>query len=96
MSKLQCKLNIYISYNFILYHVLDDHERVHISAGVIAGITTGCGLLVVVLAALAVYALRQKRRAEQAISLSKPFGNSLFKITWLKFEYDADCGPSFA
>lgn len=29
------------------------------------------------LAGLAVYAIRQKRRAEQAISLSKPFGNNI-------------------
>ncbi|XP_051121284.1 leucine-rich repeat receptor protein kinase HPCA1 [Andrographis paniculata] len=53
----------------------DDRERVRFSSGVIAGIVAGCAVLVVMLAALALYALRQKRRAEQAISLSKPFAS---------------------
>ncbi|KAL9165527.1 hypothetical protein ABFS82_06G176100 [Erythranthe guttata] len=46
-----------------------------ISRGVIAGITSGCALVVVVLAGLGAYAIRQKRRAEEAISLSKPFAS---------------------
>ncbi|PIN10381.1 Extracellular matrix protein slit [Handroanthus impetiginosus] len=46
-----------------------------LSRGAIAGITTGCAFLLLVLAALGAYALRQKRRAEQAISLSKPFAS---------------------
>ncbi|GFP90089.1 probable leucine-rich repeat receptor-like protein kinase at5g49770 [Phtheirospermum japonicum] len=45
------------------------------SKGMIAGITSGCAFLAVVLAVLAAYAIRQKRRAEQAISLSKPFAS---------------------
>ncbi|KAI3470385.1 hypothetical protein Pfo_027048 [Paulownia fortunei] len=53
----------------------DDQGTAHISKGMIAGITTGCAFLVLVLAGLGTYALRQKRRAEQAISLSKPFAS---------------------
>uniref|UniRef100_A0A7N0T3A2 non-specific serine/threonine protein kinase n=1 Tax=Kalanchoe fedtschenkoi TaxID=63787 RepID=A0A7N0T3A2_KALFE len=46
-----------------------------ISMGVIAGIAVGCALLVLVLLGVAVYAVRQKKRAEQAIHLSKPFAS---------------------
>ncbi|XP_011084699.1 probable leucine-rich repeat receptor-like protein kinase At5g49770 [Sesamum indicum] len=53
----------------------DENKRAHISKGVIAGITTGCAFLVIVLAGLLTYAIRQKKRAEQAISLSKAFGS---------------------
>lgn len=52
----------------------DEHGGAHISRGLIAGIATGCVFLVIALAGLGAYAFRQKRRAEQAISLSKPFG----------------------
>ncbi|KAH6821694.1 Leucine-rich repeat protein kinase family protein [Perilla frutescens var. hirtella] len=53
----------------------DEDERSHISRGMIAGVATGCSFLVLILAGLGIYALRQKRRAEQAISLSKPFAS---------------------
>nr|QJR84049.1 CARD1-like protein 4 [Phtheirospermum japonicum] len=53
----------------------EEQARAHISKGMIAGITSGCAFLAVVLAVLAAYAIRQKRRAEQAISLSKPFAS---------------------
>ncbi|KAL0403403.1 UNVERIFIED_CONTAM: putative leucine-rich repeat receptor-like protein kinase [Sesamum radiatum] len=53
----------------------DENKRAHISKGVIAGITTGCAFLIIVLAGLLTYAIRQKKRAEQAISLSKAFGS---------------------
>ncbi|KAG6404706.1 hypothetical protein SASPL_136959 [Salvia splendens] len=53
----------------------DEHERSHISRGMVVGVTTGCSFLVLILAGLGVYALRQKHRAEQAISLSKPFAS---------------------
>ncbi|KAI3437451.1 Protein kinase domain-containing protein [Psidium guajava] len=43
------------------------------SSGAIVGITVGCGILLVGLIALGTYAVRQKQRAEKAISLSKPF-----------------------
>lgn len=41
----------------------------------IAGISIAGAFLVLVLAGLGIYALQQKRRAEQSISLSKPFAN---------------------
>ncbi|XP_057784472.1 leucine-rich repeat receptor protein kinase HPCA1 [Salvia miltiorrhiza] len=53
----------------------DEHEGSHISRGMVAGVATGCSFLVLILAGLGVYALRQKHRAEQAISLSKPFAS---------------------
>lgn len=56
-------------------------HRKTISVGVIAGITTGCAVFVLILVALGTYAFRQKRRAEQAISLSKPFGNFMVSVS---------------
>ncbi|KAL3838501.1 hypothetical protein ACJIZ3_023092 [Penstemon smallii] len=53
----------------------DGNERTHVSTGVVVGITFGCVFLVVALAGIGIYALRQKKRAEQAISLSKPFAS---------------------
>ena len=45
------------------------------SMGVIIGIAIGCTILVLGLVAVGIYAVRQKKRAERAIELSKPFGN---------------------
>jgi len=42
----------------------------------VTGIITGCSALVLCLVALGIYAMWQKRRAEQAIGLSRPFGKS--------------------
>ncbi|KAK4480215.1 hypothetical protein RD792_013277 [Penstemon davidsonii] len=53
----------------------DGNERTHVSTGVVVGITFGCVFLFVALAGIGIYALRQKKRAEQAISLSKPFAS---------------------
>ncbi|KAK6156439.1 hypothetical protein DH2020_010687 [Rehmannia glutinosa] len=53
----------------------DERGKAHLSTGAIAGITSGCAFLVLVLAVLGIYAFRQKRLAEQAISLSKPFAS---------------------
>ena len=54
----------------------DEHGSTSISSISMIGIASGCGILVLVLAGLGVYAFRQKKRAEIAIGLSKPFGNS--------------------
>ncbi|KAI3924505.1 hypothetical protein MKW98_032706 [Papaver atlanticum] len=43
--------------------------------GVIVGITVGTFILLLALAGVAIYAIRQKKRAEQAIELSKPFAS---------------------
>ncbi|KAL2227850.1 probable leucine-rich repeat receptor-like protein kinase At5g49770 [Sesamum indicum] len=53
----------------------DGHGRRHVSTGMLAGITTGCAFMVLVLAALGIYAFRQKKRAEKAVSLSRPFAS---------------------
>ena len=50
------------------------HGGTRISTGAIAGIAVGCSVLVLGLIVLAVYALRQKNRAEKAIGQSRPFG----------------------
>lgn len=56
---------------------VSDGRRKALSPGAIAGIVTGSVILVLMLAALAVYAVRQKRRAEHAMTLTNPFGNLL-------------------
>jgi hypothetical protein len=47
-----------------------------LSSRMVTGIITGCSALVLCLVALGLYAMWQKRRAEQAIGLSRPFGKS--------------------
>lgn len=58
-------------------YVSDIHKGASISTGVIAGISVGGAVLVLGLVGLAIYAIRQKKRAERAIGLSRPFGNLL-------------------
>lgn len=56
-------------------YVSDIHGGPSISSGVIIGIGIGCAILVLSLLGVGIYAIRQKKRAEKAIGLSKPFGN---------------------
>ncbi|KAK9289873.1 hypothetical protein L1049_008034 [Liquidambar formosana] len=51
------------------------HGGTSISLGVIVGIVIGCAFLILVLVGVGIYALRQKKRAEMAIGLSKPFAS---------------------
>ncbi|KAK1271094.1 putative leucine-rich repeat receptor-like protein kinase [Acorus gramineus] len=44
-----------------------------ISAGLIAGVAVGCAVLILGLVGVGIYAFRQKKRAERAMKLSKPF-----------------------
>ncbi|XP_057486621.1 leucine-rich repeat receptor protein kinase HPCA1-like [Actinidia eriantha] len=53
----------------------DEHGSTSISSIAMIGIASGCGILVLVLVGLGVYAFRQKKRAEIAIGLSKPFAS---------------------
>ncbi|CAI9293028.1 unnamed protein product [Lactuca saligna] len=46
-----------------------------IGVGGVIGISIGCTLLILVLIGLVFYAVQQKKRAERAITLSKPFGS---------------------
>ncbi|KAL5720648.1 hypothetical protein ACHQM5_013294 [Ranunculus cassubicifolius] len=55
------------------YNFQDAKGKTSISLGTIIGIAVGCVLLVGILILVAVYAIRQKKRAERAIELSKPF-----------------------
>lgn len=45
------------------------------STVVIIGLAVGCALLVMVVLGVVAYAVRQKKRAERAIKINKPFGN---------------------
>lgn len=45
-----------------------------VSLAVIIGVAVGCSLLVLGLIGVGIYAIRQKKRAEKAIGLSRPFG----------------------
>ncbi|KAG5248417.1 leucine-rich repeat transmembrane protein [Salix suchowensis] len=57
------------------YPFPDSSRGNSLSTGVVVGIGTGCGLLVMSLVGVAIYAIRQKKRAEKAIGLSKPFAS---------------------
>ncbi|XP_062006732.1 leucine-rich repeat receptor protein kinase HPCA1 [Rosa rugosa] len=46
-----------------------------VSTGVVIGIAIGCTFLVLGLVGVGIYAIRQKRRAERAIGLSRPFAS---------------------
>ncbi|KAK1283908.1 putative leucine-rich repeat receptor-like protein kinase [Acorus calamus] len=46
-----------------------------ISAGLIAGVAVGCAVLILGLVGVGIYAFRQKKRAERAMELSKPFAS---------------------
>lgn len=45
-----------------------------ISPGVIIGVAIGCAFLILGLIGVGIYAIRQKKRAEKAIGMSRPFG----------------------
>ncbi|KAJ6803663.1 putative leucine-rich repeat receptor-like protein kinase isoform X2 [Iris pallida] len=45
------------------------------STGAIVGITIGCALLIIGLVLVGIYAFKQKKRAEKAMELSKPFAS---------------------
>ncbi|GJU26537.1 probable leucine-rich repeat receptor-like protein kinase [Tanacetum coccineum] len=57
------------------YDFLEGNKRASIGVGAIIGITTGCTLLVIILIVLFLYAVCQKKRAEKAIGLSRPFAS---------------------
>lgn len=54
--------------------VVAEHGGTSLSSAAIIGIAVGSAFLVLLLVGLGVYALWQKKRAERAIGLSKPFG----------------------
>lgn len=45
-----------------------------LSKGAAAGIAAGCAIVLLTLIGMGIYAFRQKRRAERATEISKPFG----------------------
>ncbi|CAH8330538.1 unnamed protein product [Eruca vesicaria subsp. sativa] len=58
-----------------------------LSSRMVTGIITGCSALVLCLVALGIYAFWQKRRAEQAIGLSRPF------VSWASSGKDSGGAP---
>ncbi|XP_051139993.1 leucine-rich repeat receptor protein kinase HPCA1-like [Andrographis paniculata] len=76
-------------YHFIAnqYIFEDEREKKHFSIGVIAGITTGCVFLVLLLVTLAAYAFSQKRRAEIAKTMTNPFA------PWVPSGKDTETAP---
>ncbi|XP_068318984.1 leucine-rich repeat receptor protein kinase HPCA1-like [Pyrus communis] len=56
------------------YNFPDTHTR-SISTGVIVGISVSCLVLVVGLVIVGIYAIRQRKHAERAIGLSRPFAS---------------------
>ncbi|KAI3876093.1 hypothetical protein MKW92_053928, partial [Papaver armeniacum] len=56
-------------------YVFQDTEGTKLGIGAIIGIAVGSCILLLALAGVAIYAIRQKKRAEQAIELNKPFAS---------------------
>ncbi|KAG1338207.1 putative leucine-rich repeat receptor-like protein kinase [Cocos nucifera] len=61
--------------------------KTSMSLGVVVGIAVGCIVLVLGLIAVGIYALRQKRRAERAMELSRPF------VSWAPSGKDSGGAP---
>ncbi|TXG58060.1 hypothetical protein EZV62_015889 [Acer yangbiense] len=57
------------------YNFPDAGKGAAISTGAIAGISVGGAVLFLVLVGLGIYAIQQKKRAEKAIGLSRPFAS---------------------
>ncbi|KAK7250658.1 hypothetical protein RIF29_33224 [Crotalaria pallida] len=57
------------------YAFPDSHRGTSLSKGVVIGIASGCSFLVLSLIGLGIYAVLQKKRAEKAIGLSRPFAS---------------------
>ncbi|XP_031272527.1 probable leucine-rich repeat receptor-like protein kinase At5g49770 [Pistacia vera] len=57
------------------YPFPESHKGASLSTGVIAGIASGGALLVLGLLGIGIYAFLQKKRAERAIGMSKPFAS---------------------
>ncbi|XP_077217444.1 leucine-rich repeat receptor protein kinase HPCA1-like [Tasmannia lanceolata] len=89
-------------------YVFQGRKVTSISTGVIIGIAIGCALLVLGLLGVGIYALRQKKRAERAIELSKPFASwgptgkdsggapQLKGARWFSFDELKKCTNSFS
>ncbi|KAF8040829.1 hypothetical protein BT93_B2911 [Corymbia citriodora subsp. variegata] len=66
---------IFGTYTFWAHPYPFPDHGIRISVGVVAGIAVGCTVLVLGLVWFAIYAIRQKKRAQRAIKLSKPFAS---------------------
>ncbi|XP_010252232.1 PREDICTED: probable leucine-rich repeat receptor-like protein kinase At5g49770 [Nelumbo nucifera] len=66
-------------FNAFFYPFPDGSQGTSLSSGAIAGIAISCVALVFLLMGVGIYAIRQKKRADKATELSKPFA-SLFQM----------------
>ncbi|KAF2288022.1 hypothetical protein GH714_003943 [Hevea brasiliensis] len=57
------------------YPFPDGDKGTSLNSSAVAGIVTGCSLLVLGLFGVGIYAIRQKKRAEKALGLSRPFAS---------------------
>lgn len=71
--------------NIISFTAPDVGNFSSISNRWLIGIAIGCGLLLLTLFGVGVYAIKQKKRVSKAISLSKPFGKPLFILNFIFF-----------
>ncbi|TQD84896.1 hypothetical protein C1H46_029509 [Malus baccata] len=70
----------------VQYNFPDTHKS-FMSTGVIVGISVSCLVLVVGLVVVGIYAIRQRKRAERAIGLSRPFAS------WVPSGNDSGSAP---
>ncbi|KAG8649993.1 hypothetical protein MANES_08G165600v8 [Manihot esculenta] len=57
------------------YPFPDEDKGTSLSSSAVAGIAVGCSVLVLGLVGVGIYAVRQKKRAEKALGLSRPFAS---------------------
>lgn len=70
-----CNFYAVLEMKFIKMEMISDSNKgSSLRKGVVIGIAIGCTVLMLSLIGLGVYAILQKKRAEKAIGLSRPFG----------------------
>ncbi|KAL9273008.1 Leucine-rich repeat receptor protein kinase HPCA1-like protein [Drosera capensis] len=69
------------------YKFPDMGRGTFVSLGLIVGIATGCAFLVLLFLGVAIYAVRQRKRAEKATELSNPF------VSWGTSQRDSGGAP---
>ncbi|KAH1205804.1 putative leucine-rich repeat receptor-like protein kinase [Glycine soja] len=72
---LQVQLALFPPMGQYFNSISGSHKGASLSKGVVIGISIGCIILVLSLIGLAIYAILQKKRAERAIGLSRPFAS---------------------
>ncbi|KAI6698762.1 hypothetical protein NL676_018881 [Syzygium grande] len=96
------------TYLFSAYPYPFPDNNVSISKGVLAGIAVGCAVLILGLVGSVIYAIQQKKRAQRATELSRPFASWIPKgsdgggapqlkgARWFYFDEIKKCTNSFS